>query len=159
MFSEEVCVILAILIGLFLGWKIFSKLLFPILVNKSTKDIEVNPEWITPKLREKYYGLHDIDIVLVDDPFGCIPRFRETKSKRLQLLISDDTSVKDIDDVARVALAGKLKLKYGIWFPDKPVFWLSILCYMLDGGDIHEEAVSWKEKEKDNKPIDDNINS
>jgi hypothetical protein len=35
-------------------------------------------------------------------------------------------------------------VKYGVLFQDKPIHWLSILCYMLDGGDIKQEATSWE---------------
>ena len=135
------------------GYIIFDRIIFPKIVEKRTKYIEVNPKWITPKLQKEYYGFQDIDIILVEDPFGCVPRFRETKNNRYELLISNDTSVKDIDGVAHLALAGKIKMKDGLWFPEKPPYWLSILCYMLDGGDIKQEATSWEEKDK--KPIDD----
>lgn len=149
MLSNEVCAVIIGIIALIIGYKLFDRVLFPIMVNKSTKEIEKNPKWIVDKLRSEYYGFSDLDIILVDDPFGMVPRFRETKHHQLQLLISNDTLTKDVDDIARIALVGKIKLKYGLWFPDKPLHWLSILCYMLDGGDIKEEATSWEKKNKE----------
>ena len=154
MLSNEACIIIIAVISLYTGYKIFDRILFPIMVNKLTKYVEMNPEWITPKLRKEYYGFYDIDIILVNDPLGCVPRFKKTKDKRFQLLISEDTSVKDIEDVGRLALATKIKIEYGLWFPEKPLHWLSILCYMLDGGDIKQESTRWEEVEKDKKPID-----
>lgn len=154
MLSSKVCVIIMAAIGLFIGYKVFDKILFPIIVNKRTKKVEVNPKWLTPKFQKEYYGFQDIDIILVEDPFNCVPRFRKTKENRYELLISNDTSIKDADDVAAMALLGKIKLKYGLFFPEKPLYWQSILCYMLDGGEIKQEDTKWENKEKDNKPID-----
>ena len=149
MLNNEVCYVILGLIALFICYRLFDRVLFPIIVEKRTKEIEKNPKWIVDKLRSEYYGFSDLDIILVEDPLGCVPRFKETKDHRIQLLISNDTLTKDVDDVARLALVGKIKLKYGLWFPDNPLHWLSILCYMLDGGDIKQEAVSWEEKNKE----------
>lgn len=142
-------------IGMYILFKLFDKIIFPWIIDKKTKDIEKNPKWITSGLREKYYGFNDIDIITVNSPFGMIPRFRLDKNRkdRLQLLISEETSTQEVDTVAQLALAGKIKVKYGLWFPDKPVYWLSILLYMLDGGDVRQEATRW-ESATDNKPID-----
>jgi hypothetical protein len=130
-------------------YELFNRVIFPWIVNKRTKDIEKNPKWIVPELQEKYYGFRDIDIITVNSPLGLIPRFRVDKKQknRLQLLIPVDTSVRDIDDIARLALAGKIRIKYGLWFPDKSAHWLAILNFMLDGGDIRIDATKW-EKDK-----------
>lgn len=151
---EILIVALAGTAGFMLGRWIFRYVMY-ILAEKTTKEIERNPKWITPKLKEKYYGFSDIDIITVESPIGSLPRFRlkEKKNKddeeRLELLIPEDTSVNDIDEVAKLALQGKLFLYHNISISDKPAYWLSILCYMLDGGDINI-----KETEKDKKPID-----
>ena len=42
----------------------------------------------------------------------------------------------------------KLKVKYNIWLPEKPTFQLSIILYLLDGGDIKVENVGWEDKNK-----------
>lgn len=55
--------------------------------------------------------------------------------------------MKDIEDIGRLALATKIKIKCGLWFPEKPLYWLSIICYMLDGGDIHMTDTSYKRNE------------
>lgn len=144
-------VVLLTIIGLIALYKIFDKIIFPWIVNKRTNDIEVNPKWIVSKLQAKYYGFNDMDIVIVKDPFNMIPRFRLAKHNRLQLLIPEDTSTRDIEDIGRLALAGKLRIKYGVWFPEKPTQWLSILNYMLDGKDIKIESTKWEE---DKKPVD-----
>ena len=54
--------VLVILIGVILAetWKL---LIFPMLVDVTTKEIEKNPKWITPKLRQTYYGFSNIDII------------------------------------------------------------------------------------------------
>lgn len=139
-----ICIsVIAILYGMY---EIFNRIVFPWIVNTRTKDIEKNPKWITPKLKEKYYGFTDIDIIIVNSPLGMLPRFRLDKKQtdRLQLLIPEDISVKDIDDIAQLALAGKIRIKYGLWFPNKSAHWLAILNFMLDGGDIKIEATKWE---------------
>lgn len=126
---------------------LFNKYLFPLLIDKKTKDLEINPKWIVPKLKENYYGFHDIDIIIVDSPLGELPRFRLSKDKKkFQLLLPEDISTNDTEMVAQIALAGKLYLLYGEWYPDKPAYWLSILLYLLDGGDIRIDATKWENK-------------
>ena len=61
-------------------------------------------------------------------------------------MIPNDTLTKDAEEVVRLALVGKIYIKHNLFFPDKPTHWLSILCYMLDGGDINEVATSWEKK-------------
>lgn len=122
------------LLGAYILWDIFNKIIFPKIVYHGMKEIERNPKWITSKLQ--YYGFNDIDIVLCKSKWGMLPRFRVGKDNRLELWIDNDTSTRDVEDVGHLALAGKIKAKYGLWFPDKPTYWLSILLYMLDGGDI-----------------------
>lgn len=118
-------------------------IILPKIIVKSMKEIETNPKWIISKAN--YYGFHDIDIILTKSKYGGLPCTRVTKENRFQLLIPEDTLTKDAEEVVRLALLGKICMKYNLFFPDKPTHWLSILCYMLDGGDIKEEATSWKE--------------
>ena len=128
--------IIAFIIGCIL-WNTFDKRIFPWLVDKTTKDIEINPKWITSKV--EYYGFSDIDFIIVNSLEGTLPRFRMSKDKkRFQLLLSEDTTTNDVDAILQLALAGKIRIKHGIWFPDKPIYWLSILCHMLDGGDVQQ---------------------
>lgn len=143
------CAVIITIGIVYLMYELFNRVIFPWIVNKRTKDIEKNPKWIIPELQEKYYGFRDIDIITVNSPLGLVPRFRVDKKQknRLQLLIPVDTSVRDIDDIARLALAGKIRIKYGLWFPDKSAHWLAILNFMLDGGDIRIDATKW-EKDK-----------
>ena len=60
-------------------------------------------------------------------------------------------TTKDIDNVAKLLLIGKISVKVspqvGMLYINKPTYWLSILNYMLDGGEVNQSAVSWKEKE------------
>ena len=150
---ELLVIIIFGLIGFVLGRYIFNYIALPILIKRTTKEIEKNPNWITPKLREKYYGFSDIDIITAESSVGALPRFRlkEKKNKddkeRLELLIPEDTSVNDIDEVAKLALQGKLYIYHNISMPDKPAYWLSILCYMLDGGDIQQIEKEEKRQE------------
>lgn len=143
--------IIVIVIGYILI-KIWKYIIFPFVVKKTTHEIEKNPKWITPKLRQNYYGFSNIDIITARSTIGALPRFRlnskEKDKERLELLISEDTPVNDIDKVATLALQGKLHVYYNLYFPDKPAYWLSILLYMLDGGDIKSESIVWESKNK-----------
>ena len=143
--------IIVIIIGYILI-KIWKYIIFPFVVKKTTHEIEKNPKWITPKLRQNYYGFSNIDIITARSTIGALPRFRlnskERDKERLELLISEDTPVNDIDKVATLALQGKLHVYYNLYFPDKPAYWLSILLYMLDGGDIKPESIVWESKNK-----------
>lgn len=141
--------VLSVISGLYLAWELFNKVIFPKMVYHGMKEIDRNPKWITSKLQ--YYGFDDIDIVLCTSKWGMLPRFRPGKNDKIELWIDNDTSTKDIEDIGKLALIGKLKSKYGLWFPDKPIHWLSILCYMLDGGDVLMKSISCKEN---NKPLD-----
>lgn len=148
MVREYILAFCFLLLGSFLLWDLFNMRIFPWLLNKKTKDIEKNPKWITSKTKD-HYGFSDIDFIVVESPLGAVPRLRVSKNKdRLQLLIGEDTLTRDVDNLMRAALAAKIKIKYGLWFPDKSTHWLSILLYMLDGGDIKQETVSWEEKDK-----------
>ena len=148
--AYDLCVLMLLIGGMCLLYELSNKIVFPWVVHKRTKEIEKNPKWIISKLQDQYYGFKDIDIIVVDSPLGMIPRFEVAKdSDRLQLLVPEDTSVKDIDDIAKLALAGKIKIKYGVWYPEKSTQWLSILNYMLDGGEIKMEATKWEEINKD----------
>ena len=131
---NDLVILLGAVCGLSLAWDIFNKVIFPKLVYHGMKEIDRNPKWITSKLQ--YYGFNDIDIVLCESKWGMLPRFRAGKENRLELWIDNDTSTRDVDDIGHLALCVKLKAKYGLWFPDKPTYWLSILLYMLDGGNI-----------------------
>lgn len=132
--------------------KLWKLVIFPKIIEKTTTEVEKNPRWITPKLRTTYYGFSNVDIITANSSIGALPRFRlapkknEKEETRLELLIPEDTSVNDIDKVAALALRGKINIFYGLMTPDKPAYWLSILLYMLDGGDIKQEAISWEDK-------------
>lgn len=132
--------------------KLWKLIIFPKIVEKTTKEVEKNPKWITPKLRTTYYGFSNIDIITANSSIGALPRFRLSPKKnkkdetRLELLIPEDTSMNDIDKIAALALRGKINIFYGLMTPDKPAYWLAILLYMLDGGDIKQEAISWEDK-------------
>ena len=145
----QIIAIAIMILLVYITMNLFNKYLFPLLVDKRTKDIEINPKWIVPKLKEKYYGFHDIDIIIVDSPLGELPRFRLSKNKKkLQLLLPEDISTDDFEMVAQIALVGKLKLFYGEWYPDKPAYWLSILLYLLDGGDIRIDSTKWENRQE-----------
>lgn len=132
--------------------KLWKLIIFPKIAEKTTKEVEKNPKWITPKLRTTYYGFSNIDIITANSSIGALPRFRLAPKKNkkeetiLELLIPEDTSVNDIDKIAALALRGKIYIFYGLMTPDKPAHWLAILLYMLDGGDIKQEAISWEDK-------------
>lgn len=136
----------------FLGDMLWEKVAQPFLENKGTKVLETNPKWVTSELTDKYYGFYDVDFVLVEatNSFSHTPRFTvNKKTNRYQLLFTDDITTHEVAELGRFTMICKLVAKYGIVAAkDKPLYWLSILCYMLDGGDIHQEAVSWRDTEK-----------
>lgn len=140
--TDLACILLAILIGYILS-RFYKFILFPKIVEKTTKEIEKNPKWITKELHAQYYGFSDIDIITAESSIGALPRFRVSKedNTRLEFLISNDITTREIEKMGQVALVGKIKVKYGLFFPDKPLNWLSILCFMLDGGEISVKDV------------------
>lgn len=150
--STDLAYILLFLIVGFALSRLYKFVIFPKIIEKTTKEFDKNPKWIINELHSKYYGFHDIDIITAENSIGALPRFRVAKKDktRLEVLIPNDISTRDIEQMGQIALVGKIKIKYGLFFPDKPIHWLSILCFMLDGGEINV-----KEIEKDKKPIDD----
>lgn len=149
---ENVIAIIIVICILFILAKVWKYILFPIIIKKTTYEIEKNPKWITPKLKQNYYGFSDIDIITAKSTIGALPRFRlnkkEQNEERLEVLIPEDTLVNDIDKVAAIALQGKLFVYYNLYFPDKPAYWLSALIYMLEGGDIRPENIVLENKNK-----------
>lgn len=144
---ETLYAILLSLIMFYVSIHIFKRYIFPKLVEVDTKEIERNPKWIMKDVKSKYYGFQDIDIVTAETKmFYSLPRLKVIDGKKFELLIPADTSTKDADEILRLALMGKIEVKYGLQFRDKPLHWLSILCYMLDGGDIREAAATFEEK-------------
>lgn len=150
----ELMIIFLLIIILVRLWKI---IILPKIIEKTTVIIEKNPKWITPKLRLNYYGFSNIDIIVAKSFIGALPRFRFVVKKnkkeepRLEVLISEDTPVNDIDKIAQLALCGKIYIFYGVATPDKSASWLSALLYMLEGGNIDESVIL-----KINKHIEDN---
>ena len=147
---EDILAIIIVIIILYTSSKVWKYMLRPFIINKTTQEIEKNPKWITPKLKQNYYGFSNIDIITANSTLGALPRFRLNKNKegqeRLELLIPEDTPVSDIDKVATLALQGKIHLYYNLFFPDKSAYWLSILLYMLEGNDIKRESIKWENK-------------
>lgn len=143
--THKTCVFLLILLTIYIIHKIIS-VIFPIICDKSIKEIEKNPKWIIEKI--DYYGFHDIDIILAKSKLSTLPRFRISKNNRLEVLLPDNTSVESIEEIFKYALTGKIAIRYGLFCPDKPIYWLSTLCYMLEEENMRPE---------DKKPIDDNI--
>lgn len=146
---KDIIYFVAFIIICYASWDIFNRVIFPRIVLNGMKEVEKNPKWITSKLYN-YYGFSDIDIILCESKWGMLPRFRTGKNNRLELLIDPETSVDEVEDIGRLALAGKIKTKYGVWVNDKPLHWMSILCYMLDGGDVNIETISKEEAETRN---------
>ena len=155
---DTIVAISGAIIGGWLGYRVFCKYLLPFFIEKHTKIIETNPEWVTSRLHSKYYGFQDMDVILFENDIDDSPRFRyDKKTNKLDFMISNDTTTNELDEIARIGLLGKIKIKYGLWFDGPPAYWLSIMCYMLDGGDIKLEEFDWKTNtklKKDNKPID-----
>ena len=147
--------ILAFLIASFLIYitiRFIHRTAIPGLAAILTKELDKNPKWITSRLKDRYYGFDDIDFITAECSIGALPRFRVSKSDshRLEFLVPNDASVDDIELLGKIALAGKLKLKYGMSILDEPLDWLSKVCFILDNKNVIEEI-----KILDKKPIDD----
>ena len=84
-------------------------------------------------------------ILAENNIFSSLPRFKITRANRYELWLPSDVSIRDVDEIVRLALVGKIKIKYGLDFDNKSLHWLSILCYMLDGGDIREDKVAFED--------------
>lgn len=146
---ETLLALLLSLVMFYISIHIFNKYILPKLIEADTKEIEKNPQWIMKHAIGKYYGFHDVDIILAETKiFVSLPRARISKNNRFELWIPNDTSTREVNDILRLALAGKIQIKYGVFFPDKPLHWLSILCYMLDGGDVMEATAKFEEKQE-----------
>lgn len=147
--GELACILLSCLV-VYIIIKFFNNFVVSFVasfvVKRKTTVIEKNPKWITSRIQEKYYGFNDIDFILAECPLGGLPKFNISKDKeRIELWIPNDIPIRDLESLAKIALLGKIKIRYGVYFPEKPIYWLSILCYMLDGGDIKQESVTWEE--------------
>lgn len=135
---RELTYLLGTIAILFLIWDMCHRIIYPKIIRFGMKELHRNPKWIMSKLQ--YYGFDDIDIILCKSKWGNLPRFEIGKNNKLELWLDDDSTLtKDAEDVGRLALCVSIKFKYGLWFPDKPIYWLSILLYMLDGGNIKME--------------------
>jgi len=145
---EDVYLLLAIAISICITCKVLIQYVYPFMLRIGTTDIEKNPKWITSELKGTYYGFHDIDFILVESKFGHIPRFRVSKDrKKLEFLVDKDTPTRDVDILGQLALSEKIRINYGVYYPDKSIEWLSILCYLLDGGEINQNNVKWEERQ------------
>lgn len=135
--TDLACILLFIIVGYALS-RLYRFVIFPKIIEKTTKEFDKNPKWITNELHAKYYGFADIDFITAENTIGALPRFRVSKTdkSRLEILIPNDTLTRDVEQMGQVALVGKIKIKYGLFFPDKPIHWLSILLFMLEGGEI-----------------------
>ena len=140
-------IILFIIAGYALS-RLYRYIIFPKIIEKTTTEIDKNPKWVTRELHSKYYGFADIDIITAENSLSALPRFRVSKEDktRLELLIPDDTPVRDIEKIGQIALVGKIKIKYGLFVPDKPLPWLSILCFMLEGGEINIKDIEKRQE-------------
>lgn len=142
---KEVIALLFLIFIVYIATRVFKLFVRPVILDMDTKEIERNPKWIVDKVKGVYYGFHDIDFILAESNiFSSLPRFKISKTDRYELWLPSDISIKDVDEIVRLALVGKIQAKYGLIFRDKSLNWLSILCYMLDGGDIREDKVAFE---------------
>ena len=142
---KEVIALLFVIFMVYTATRVFKLFVRPVILDMDTKEIERNPKWIVDKVKGIYYGFHDIDFILAESNiFSSLPRFKISKTDRYEFWLPSDISIKDVDEIVRLALVGKIQVKYGLIFRDKSLNWLSILCYMLDGGDIREDKVAFE---------------
>lgn len=153
MAMRTLCYIGLNLCSLYIIYKIVVHFIYPKIIDFTTKETERNPQWLTGYLRSNYYGFEDIDFIVCECPVCHVPRFRVPKdANRLELFVPDDFSNWDREKVAKIALMGKIKIRHGLdTSMDKPLYWLSILCYMLEGGDINISETSWGENRDSEK--------
>lgn len=149
MLIERLLYITLTLCSMYTIYTIVKTFVYPRVLDLFTKEIERNPSWLTDKLRSEYYGFNDIDIIISHCPICNVPRFRVGKNDNLELFVPEDYSVWTRDRIAQIALMGKIHIRYGISVgASKPVYWLAILCYMLDGGDINVSGISWEKRQE-----------
>jgi len=146
--SSDLACVLLVIIGLYALHKLYRYILFPKMIEKTTKEFDKNPKWITSELHSKYYGFADIDFITAENAIGALPRFRVSKEdkNRLEFLIPNDTLTRDIEKMGQIALACKIKMKFGLFFPDKPLQWLSILLFMLEGGEVNVKDIEKRQE-------------
>ena len=147
---RDLCYVGLNLCSLYAVYWVIKHFIYPKLIDFTNKELERNPQWLTGYLRSNYYGFEDIDFIICECPICNVPRFRVPKDlNRLELFVPNDFSNWDRDKIARVALLGKIKIKHGVDASfDKPIYWLSILCYMLEGGDINVSETRCEKKEE-----------
>lgn len=148
---RDILMIALNLCALYVLYTIVKTFIYPKLLDALTTEVERNPSWLSEKLRSEYYGYSDIDFITCECPLCHVPRFRVTKDERLELLVPNDFTVWDRERIGKIALIGKIRIKYGLTVPDKPIYWLSILCYLLDGGDINVSETKWEENKDSEK--------
>ena len=135
--NPDVACVVLVIIGLCILSRLYRLFIFPKMLNKMIKEIDKNPQWITKELHSKYYGFSDIDFITAEDNIGALPRFRASKDgTRLEFIIPEDTPTSDIEKIGHAALVGKIQVRYGLFFPEKPLQWQSILLFMLEGGEV-----------------------
>lgn len=144
---KDLCYLGLTLCSIYAFYHIIKVVVFPNILNLFTKVKETNPDWLAGKLRSQYYGFNDIDFIICECPIYNAPRFRLTKDmSRIQFLVPTGMTVWDREKLAKIALIGKIKIRYDVDTSfNKPIEWLSILCYMLDGGDINISETKWVE--------------
>lgn len=123
--------------------KIFTRYIFPKIAERNMIEICRNPKWFVSRL-SGYYGFQDIDFVLAKSKYGMLPRFRLGETKKLELWIPYDIETRCVEELAKLALIGKLHIKYKVSYPNKSLQWLSTLCFMLDGNDANITFTSEK---------------
>ena len=86
--TDLACILLTVLTIYILN-RFYKFILFPKIVEKTTKELEKNPKWITKELHSKYYGFSDVDIILAESSIDALHRFRVAKNdkSRLEFLI------------------------------------------------------------------------
>lgn len=138
-FDNRIIVAILVVIYLRATFYVWKRWVRPMMETFKMKEVDRNPKWVMRQL-VSYYGFEDIDFVLFDSGVVCSPRLKTNKTRdRLELWLPCDTLTKDVPELGRIALACKLHVRYGVWYPDKPIYWLSVLLFMLDGGEIRME--------------------
>lgn len=146
--STDLAYVILFIISAYAFSRLYRYVIFPKIIEKTTTEFDKNPKWITNELHSKYYGFADIDFITANNTVGHLPRLRVAKDDktRLEMLIPHDIETREVEAIGQLALVGKIKVKYGLFFPDKPLHWLSILCFMLDGGEVNVKDIEKRQE-------------
>ena len=111
---------------------------------KKLNIIEKNPKWIVSDLKTRGYGLDDVDVFVTENTDSSLHTFDYNASQsKLTAYVPKSFSSQDIEVLAKEILVTKIYIKTKNNYDDKPIHWLFILYYLLEGNDISPNSINW----------------